>query len=290
MNNINLELLKREVEIPTVPFEEVKSQEAFWDDEHISKCMLEAHLNPEWDAASRKKETIDKTTDWLIKHFDLNKNTQLIDLGCGPGLYCQRLCQFGVNVTGMDYSKRSIEYAKKVAEQEGLPIKYMYQDYLTMDFQDTFSIALMIYCDFGVLNNQAREKLLQNIHRALKKDGYFVFDVFTPKRKDLISSYKHWSIHEKGGFWNPEPYMELQEKIYDDENKLSLIKHTILKEDGEVKTYNLWEQVYTPECITKLLTQNGFKVVDIYNGLIGNQYTEDTDLLGIVAKKVNKEN
>ena len=31
-----------------------RSEELFWNDEHISKGMLEAHLNPDWDAASRK--------------------------------------------------------------------------------------------------------------------------------------------------------------------------------------------------------------------------------------------
>lgn len=33
----------------------------FWDDPHISKSMLEAHLNPDTDAASRKRVTIGKT-------------------------------------------------------------------------------------------------------------------------------------------------------------------------------------------------------------------------------------
>ena len=31
-----------------------RSSKPFWNDEHISKSMLEAHLNPDWDAASRK--------------------------------------------------------------------------------------------------------------------------------------------------------------------------------------------------------------------------------------------
>ena len=35
-----------------------RSYELFWDDEHISKGMLEAHLNPNWDAASRKTVTL----------------------------------------------------------------------------------------------------------------------------------------------------------------------------------------------------------------------------------------
>ena len=37
-----------------------RSAEPFWDDEHISKGMLEAHLNPDWEAASRKHSFIDR--------------------------------------------------------------------------------------------------------------------------------------------------------------------------------------------------------------------------------------
>lgn len=29
----------------------------FWDDEHLSKGMLEAHLNPNWHTATRKPFT-----------------------------------------------------------------------------------------------------------------------------------------------------------------------------------------------------------------------------------------
>ena len=42
-----------------------RSAEPFWDDEHISKGMLEAHFNPEWDAASRKHSTIDRSVKRL---------------------------------------------------------------------------------------------------------------------------------------------------------------------------------------------------------------------------------
>ena len=42
-----------------------RSTEPFWDDEHISKGMLEAHLNPDWDAASRPHNIINCSVKWL---------------------------------------------------------------------------------------------------------------------------------------------------------------------------------------------------------------------------------
>lgn len=38
------------------------SSKKFWNDEHISKGMLEAHLNPIWDAATRNHNFVSKST------------------------------------------------------------------------------------------------------------------------------------------------------------------------------------------------------------------------------------
>jgi len=38
----------------------------FWDDPHISKGMLAAHLDPNTDVASRRPETIDRTVAWIV--------------------------------------------------------------------------------------------------------------------------------------------------------------------------------------------------------------------------------
>lgn len=63
----------------------------FWDDPHISGQMLAAHLNPQNDQASRRPETIDISVDWMIKTLDLHDRSEVLDLGCGPGLYTFRL-------------------------------------------------------------------------------------------------------------------------------------------------------------------------------------------------------
>jgi len=71
----------------------------FWDDPHISKQMLEAHLNPNIDAASRKPETIERSVNWLTQILDLKPGASILDLGCGPGLYASRFAQAGFHLT-----------------------------------------------------------------------------------------------------------------------------------------------------------------------------------------------
>lgn len=55
----------------------------FWDDPHISKGMLEAHLNPEQDAASRRPQTIDKEIRHLISSGTLKRGTGCSTLAVG---------------------------------------------------------------------------------------------------------------------------------------------------------------------------------------------------------------
>jgi len=151
-----------------------RSEYLFWDDPHISKKMLEAHLNPEWDAASRKISTIDKSVKWLNKEVFLNNELKVLDLGCGPGLYTSRLAELGYSVTGIDYSKRSINYANKNAAENELDIKYIYQNYLTIDFESEFDVIMLIFCDLGALTNEERDILLAKIYKALKPGGTFI--------------------------------------------------------------------------------------------------------------------
>ena len=39
----------------------------FWNDPHISKGMLEAHLNPQEEAATRRHEFLDRSVQWISK-------------------------------------------------------------------------------------------------------------------------------------------------------------------------------------------------------------------------------
>jgi len=107
-----------------------KSTAPFWDDNHISKGMLAAHLNPNIEGASRKHDFIKKSVDWIAEICNTQDGNKLLDLGCGPGIYADKLYNIGFAVTGIDYSRRSIDYATKQAKMNHADIKYIYQKHL----------------------------------------------------------------------------------------------------------------------------------------------------------------
>lgn len=204
-----------ELQQKPVPFS--PGEPLFWDDPHISAQMLGFHLNPDIDAASRRPETIAGSIKWLIEMLALKAGDSVLDLGCGPGLYASRFARAGLQVTGVDYSHRSIEYATRYANENNLNITYRYQNYLELKDDNQYDAALLIYGDFCPLSSEQRATLLHNIYRALKPGGKFVLDVTTREYRRKHGNKNRWYAAESG-FWKPDPHLVLEEGFDYSEN------------------------------------------------------------------------
>ena len=266
------------------PYEDYENCVAkLWADDHISKGMLEAHLNPHWDAATRPHTRVQEDVKWINSIAPTEKYPTLLDLGCGPGIYAQLFHKAGYQVTGMDFSRRSIDYAKNSARENSLPITYHYQDYLTLDFKEQFDLITLINYDFGVLSPESRAKLLKKIHAALKPKGLLVFDVFTPHRPDREEN-SSWKYTDKGNFFSPQPCLCLNSFFLYEEKRTSCRRHLIITEQ-QIKSIHIWEHTFTKDELTHDLSVAGFVSKDFYGNTTGADYCEDGKEICVIAKK-----
>ena len=256
----------------------------FWDDPHISSQMLAAHLNPDIEAASRRPETIARSVAWLISSLNLKPGDAVLDLGCGPGLYAFRLAQAGMRVTGVDYSRRSIEYATTFAREQGLDIHYRHENYLEIEDVNLYDAVLLIYGDFCPLNPEQRATLLKNVHRALKPGGWFVLDVTTREHRKQSGNRNNWYTTESG-FWKPGPHLALEEGFDYPEQSLWLDQYVVIEADGTISVYRNWFQDYTPETITVELEEGGFAVKGLWGDLSGQPNTPESGWIGVVTRR-----
>lgn len=257
----------------------------FWDDPHISAQMLETHLNPDIDAASRRPEIIDRSVNWLIDILGLKAGDSILDLGCGPGLYASRFAQAGFRVTGVDYSRRSIEYASNYAKENNLEITYRYQNYLELNDENQYDAAFLIYGDFCPLSPEQRSVLLKNIYRALKPSGKFVLDVSTREHRMKHGNKNTWYAAESG-FWKPGPHLVLEAGFDYPEGSIWLDQYTVIEADEKISVYRNWFQDYTPESITAELVQGGLAVESIWSDLTGTPYTPESEWIGVITHKL----
>jgi SAM-dependent methyltransferase len=255
----------------------------FWNDPHISKSMLDCHLNPNHDAASYRMEIIGKAVKWMASHFNIS-GKKICDFGCGPGLYTVRFAEKGAVVTGVDVSERSIQYAKDIAAEKNLAIEYILQDYLHFSTDNTYDLITMISCDFPVLSPKQRKSLLGIFHKILNNNGTFLLDVDSLKRFSEITEKTTYEFSAKSGFWSSEPHHIFMNSFKYEQEKVLLEKYTIIEKGKKCEVFN-WHQCYSLQSLKDLFQENGFQIAEYYSNIAGDPFDESSAVFAVVARK-----
>lgn len=244
-----------------------KGSAVMWTDEYISKQLLAVHLDAEIDLASRKKNSIIQTVDWILGKAP-HKKLDILDLGCGPGLYAGLLAEKGHKVTGVDFSKSSIEYAKRQARDKQLNINYINSNYLDLKLdENTFDLVMLVYTDFGVLLPEEQKKMVQFVYGVLKPGGIFIFDVLNDLNLDQKLTPKNWEI-VPDGFWKPRPYLALSESFLYEKEKVILYQHVVLDEKERLDVYRFWTHFFSHSNLEKILVENGFEKYEFFEDVL----------------------
>ena len=273
-----------EINVRPLPFQFYTAEE-LWTDEHTSKKMLEYHLNEAVDLSSRNKSFINRSVKWIVSHFSIDSNTIIADFGCGPGLYTTLFAENNADVTGIDFSSRSIQYAKKVADQKGLNIDYFQQNYLDFETEKRFDLITMIFCDYCALSPIQRKTLLTKFYSFLRPGGSLLLDVHSINiynNKEEITLYER---NQLDGFWSSEDYYGFLNTFKYDEDKVTLDKYTIIEKDRTRVVYN-WLQYFNKDSLQEEFEKNGFEAQEFYSDVAGSTFSQDSPDMAVVARKI----
>ena len=245
--------------------------DALWTSPDISEMMLRYHLDGDVDLASRRTDFIEASFAWISDRFGLGPGVRVIDLGCGPGLYVSRLARTGAQVTGVDFSPRSIEYARERAEREGLDVDYQLGDYLALDIEPGYDLATMIMCDYCALSPDQRGALLQRVRELLKPGGRFLFDVYSLAYFETWEEMAAYGERLMDGFWSAEPYFGFQNTFRYEEEKVVLERYLIVERERQTEYFN-WFQHYSLESLNAEVEAAGLLVEDVYGDVSGEPF------------------
>ena len=264
------------------PFEFYTAEE-LWTNEHTSKKMLEYHLNSSIDASSRNINFINRSVEWISDHFKINSSSSIIDFGCGPGLYTTQFAEKDAAVTGIDFSKRSLEYAEKIAVDKCLKIKYVHQDYLKYKTNEKYDLITMIMCDFCALSPLQRKELLTKFRKLLKPSGSILLDVYSLNAFDNITEKAIYEMNQLDSFWSPDDYYCFLNTFKYHDEKVVLDKYTIVEKARTRIVYN-WLQHFSETSLEKEFQENGLSITEIYNDVSGEKYDSKSNEFAVVAK------
>jgi len=255
-----------------------------WTDEYTSKQMLSFHLNEKVDISSRNAAFIEQSVEWIASRFNVGAGTKIADFGCGPGLYTTRLAKKQADVTGIDFSKRSIEYAQGISEKKVLSIRYIHQNYLDFETDDRFHLILMIMCDFCALSPAHRKKILTKFHTLLEPDGYVVLDVYSLNAFEEREEIAKYETNILNGLWSPNKYYGFLNTFKYDMEKVILDKYTLIEAHRNWTIYN-WLQYFSPEGLEKEVMECGLIIEKLYSDVAGSPFDPKNKEFAVVIKK-----
>lgn len=107
---------------------------------------------------------------------------RVVDLGCGSGIWAERLVRAGFDVVGFDLSAAMIAMARKRAPSAKLYRK----SFLDAELPPCDAVTSLSECFNYLFDAKVGEKslarLFRKVHTALRPGGLFIFDVATPGR------------------------------------------------------------------------------------------------------------
>jgi SAM-dependent methyltransferase len=242
-----------------------------WNEPGFSRRMLKEHLSQEHDAASRRAPLIDAHVAFLHEQILAGKPSRILDLGCGPGLYLQRLAGKGHACRGIDFSPASIEYARSIAAKAGLAIEYELSDLRQAAFGEGYDLVLLLYGEFNVFRPEHARAILEKAHTALRPGGRLVLE---PSPDDSIRSIgsrpAEWSA-QGSGLFSDRPHLVLEEAFWDEARRAATSRWYIVDAaSAEVTLYASTYQAYSAADLRDLLACCGFGEPCFYPNLAGS--------------------
>ena len=202
--------------------------------EHVADHLGAAYLRYSFTKGTRQE------IEFLIGALDLRPGMRVLDVGCGPGRHAYALAERGIEVLGIDISRRFVELADGAA-----PVGATFQrlDARRMQFEAEFD-AVICLCQggFGMMTADGDdETVLAGMSRALSVGGRLALSAF--------SSYfviKHWDGAE-----------------FDVGSGVNHERTEVRDELGTAIPTSLWTGCYTPRELRLLCGAHGLAVDSI---------------------------
>ncbi len=215
----------------------------------------------------------------IVGLLALQAGRTILDLACGHGRIAIPLAQRGYEVTGLDLSGVFLERAKSDAESAGAHVRWVHGDMREIPFEDHFDAVISIFTSFGYLESEEEDqKVLGQVHRALKPSGLFLLEVVNRER--VMRQYQQHQIDrlEDGA-------IVLHEGAFDFLTSRNNVRVTLIEPDGRRREYFHSVRLYTLAELVKMLKDTGLNLHGYYGGLDRSALTFESRRIAILCRR-----
>lgn len=256
-----------------------------WDEPGFSARMLREHLSQGHDRASRRFEVIDRHVAWLHEAILESRPSRVLDLGCGPGFYCARLTELGHTCTGIDFSPASIEHAKAEAERREHDIDYRLGDIREVDLDADYHSVLLSYGEFNTFHPDQACGILDRARAALVPNGLLILEVHEHSFVEELGRADPTWFSAQRSLFSDRPHICLKDSFWFDRDSVAVDQYSVIDaETGTVARYTSTTQAYTDQAYRAMLHDAGFRDVERYASLAGDEGDGEEGLYVLVGE------
>ena len=250
---------------------------------------------------------------WSAKYYDLlmnkqaiecdinfyksfiNKNTSILDIGCGTGREALRLFEFCREIVCIDISESMLKIFKsRLKSVKTNNITIIKADMLNFKLNQEFDLIILPFRVFQALtSNGQRTKFLKNVKKYMSKNSVLIIQMFEPNDQ-YLANYKNLN--------------RLDTEFHDTKNNVLLRRYSIGVSHQQkrqviksrykfqiIKNSSIIEEIEEPLELgylyktqaDKLFAESGFVTKTIYNDFGFNEYNPDVtkELIYVLQKK-----
>jgi ubiquinone/menaquinone biosynthesis C-methylase UbiE len=250
-----------------------ETNRAHWDE--IAPIHLKSYGIDELLAGVSRIDAIQKDEFYPVKGKDL------IHLQCHIGTDTLSLALDGANVTGVDFSARSIAIARELSARMGLQAEFIEANVL--DLQNTITRKYdIVYTSKGVITWISNiEKWAKTISTLLKKNGIFymleshpvLYMFIDTKEGDLQIRYPYFHQSEPMHFDDDHP--DYSDSSYIPVNKtyewiwsLSDIVNALIRNGLIIESLNEYDRSFYPALPGMIKTGDNWWILMDYEGML----------------------
>ena len=245
---------------------------------NINNDFFDGHYKDIWKTLIPAELTV-KEVDFMIPHFNLQADSEVLDLMCGYGRHTLALGRKGIRVMAVDNLPAYINEVKNIADAENLPVETTCADVLHFQSDRLFDLVLCMGNSLNFFNAADTLSILRNMATRLKQGGHLLINswsiaeiAFAKPFTSSWSQYGDFTFLSKG-------------QVLFQPTRIEVVTITIdAQGDREVKEGV--DYIFSLNELDAMLQEAGFKLAEVYSIPGRKKFTLGEPRAYLVAQKL----
>jgi cyclopropane fatty-acyl-phospholipid synthase-like methyltransferase len=245
--------------------------------ENINNSYFDGYYKDIWKSIIPSELTV-REAEFMLKYFNLGKDSKVLDMMCGYGRHAIALAQKGVAVTAIDNLDDYIEEIKIIVNKENIPVTAIKADIADYTPNEPFDLAICMGNSLNFFSEPEIIRLLSSVSSSLNKNGQLLIHTWS-LAEIAIREFKEKSESSINGlnYRADAKYLFHPSRIE--------TQTTITSSDGKTEIKTAIDYIFSLGEMEAILDKSGFILKEAYSIPGRKKFTVGEPRAYLVAEK-----